>query len=285
LASSVIGYRPDVGTAEAMGLPFCEVWFVGQCDDLDDFSLPLQTLHEDGVVDVPTGVVQGYVAQLGGRLVLAGAGQVPGDGQLGLCLVPGVGDVGRDRRRGVEEVGASIQLTGRLEDVRECHEGFGPLVRGGDAPGERFRLCGSAEGCPQHRQLPRNHGISPQNSVPVQRQPAQHQQRRVWLAEHCLLREGDFSQRGGVAAGDRQHPIMPGRIGRQRDHCSQVADRAEQPEVVVEQVFRGLGRPAAPAVLLGPLAQAPPVLVELRRTEHVGGIGLQLFVGQQIKIR
>jgi hypothetical protein len=66
----------------------------------------------------------------------------------------------------------------------------------------------------------------------------------------------DLGQRGGIPAGDVEHPLVPGGVGGASRHPDGVAGGGQHLEVARQQVFRGVGGPPTVPVLLCPDVQA-----------------------------
>ena len=102
------------------------------------------------------------------------------------------------------------------------------------------------------------------------------------LAQEKLLDVGDLGKRGGVTAGDVEHPVVAELIGCAGQQPGDVVRVKQQAEVAAEQVFR---RPGWPALADGnpqPSHTGAPGTFQACRSEVCAGSSLQFFVAQDV---
>ena len=128
-------------------------------------------------------------------------------------------------------------------------------------------------------------GVAVGDDAAVNVQPGQGRQVGFPQTEEKVLDVGDLGERGGVTAGDIEHPVVAGPVGGAGDEPGNVGGVLQHAEVAAQQVFRCPGWPAPLTVILRPGVQALPVLLQARLPEGGGGGRLQFLVSQDVDRR
>ena len=96
--------------------------------------------------------------------------------------------------------------------------------------------------------------------------------------------DSDLVQRGGIPAGDVEHPLVPGGVGGAGRQPGGVAGGGQHLEVAGQQVFRGTAGPPPVPVFLRPGVQAVLVAGQPLIAEVCPGGGLEFLMAQQVHL-